>query len=135
MLIFSSRFCVLSNRIDQFRCSILEFTQVIYSPGQEVCPSAYSILFLLQSISQRHNANMVIGSQTPARKFRDSLRNDVTPDLFFSDRFFGQSAMVGSIGTIVLAMLMDYPPFIGWCPPVTSWFINPTNYSSICHKP
>ena len=23
----------------------------------------------------------------------------------------------------------------GWCPPVISWFINPINYSYICHKP
>ena len=23
----------------------------------------------------------------------------------------------------------------GWCPPVKSWFINPINYSYICHKP
>ena len=23
----------------------------------------------------------------------------------------------------------------GWCPPVISWFINPRNYSYICHKP
>jgi hypothetical protein len=25
--------------------------------------------------------------------------------------------------------------FTGWCPPVISWFINPINYSYICHKP
>ena len=25
--------------------------------------------------------------------------------------------------------------FTGWCPPVISWFINPSNYSYICHKP
>jgi hypothetical protein len=23
----------------------------------------------------------------------------------------------------------------GWCPSVISWFINPINYSYICHKP
>ena len=23
----------------------------------------------------------------------------------------------------------------GWCPPVISWFINPSKYSYICHKP
>ena len=25
--------------------------------------------------------------------------------------------------------------YTGWCPPVITWFINPINYSYICHKP
>ena len=32
-----------------------------------------------------------------------------------------------------LEELWDNHP--GWCPPVISWFINPINYSYICHKP
>ena len=32
------------------------------------------------------------------------------------------------------SIVLGNPP-TGWCPPVISWFINPINYSYICHKP
>ena len=69
-----------------------------------------SIAIYIEASQCKHGQPLIL---RPARKFRDSLRNDVTPDLFFSwDKFFGQPAMVASIRTIPLAMLMDYPPFI-----------------------
>ena len=37
----------------------------------------------------------------------------------------------------MVGLLVNKSPsnYTGWCPPVISWFINPINYSYICHKP
>jgi len=71
---------------------------------------------------------LVVSSGSPGEVEMDFERLDFSNNIGVSGRWLTGAYLAGNEEMIPVITTR-------WCPPVISWFINPINYSYICHKP
>ena len=88
----------------------------------------YTHIYIYTETNKRHNVLAILSVTHPAIFHILILNACILRSVPYKKNVYGVKPIIG----VELILIV---PVTGWCPPVISWFINPINYSYICHKP